>query len=281
MLSTTSGRFVAKRSRVLLDDSSGEKRVGVMTHCVRPKSSRKFRKCVPAGLEGPENLQCIIRHRVVARLDVHEFTTISSLILHVAADCGSLCSRRTSVSKEKSPAQAVQTQDLYVWQCRCQTTVGCVGSNWLGLHLARKPGWGCVGLDWQLFGNLPRACPTQTDYYKPVLKTMVQQASEVLSHLERSPVSPFSWPTPRCHGRVCVSKSSKPLCLGAASCGETLFFPSWLEVKLKEPACQGMVEVRKEGVWVVKSYWHSNVVCWWPGCYKPQSTSSNAEREVY
>ena len=26
-----------------------------MTHCVRPKSSRKFRKCVPAGLEGPES----------------------------------------------------------------------------------------------------------------------------------------------------------------------------------------------------------------------------------
>ena len=26
-----------------------------MTHCVRPKSSRKFRKCVPAGLERPES----------------------------------------------------------------------------------------------------------------------------------------------------------------------------------------------------------------------------------
>ena len=142
------------------------------------------------------------------------------------------------------------------------------------MMMMMKPGGGCVGLDWQLYGNLPRACPTQTDYYKPVLKTMVQQASEVLSHLERSPVSPFSWPAPRCHGRVCVSESSKPLCLGAASCGETLFFPSWLEVKLREPACQGMVEVHKKGLWVVKSCWHSNVVCWWPGCTSPNQQAA-------
>ena len=49
------------------------------------------------------NLQCIIRHRVVARLNVHKFTTISSLILHAAADCGSLCSRRTPVKKSRQP----------------------------------------------------------------------------------------------------------------------------------------------------------------------------------
>ena len=126
--------------------------------------------------------------------------------------------------QQRKVARPSRTDARYLCMTRqMPDNYGCVGSHWSGLHLARKPGGGCVGLDWQLLGNLPRTCLTQTDYYKHVLKTMVQQESEVLSLLERSPVSLFSLPTPRCHGRVCVSKSSKPLCQGAARCRETLF----------------------------------------------------------